>query len=556
MTLTAYRLFSGITMVGMSGVDTFEYWKYAKELIEGRADFIFDRLSFYALNMLALETLGINDYAIRAFIGAAQIANLALVYLLALRISRNPLVALSAAALYALNPVIISYAATELPHIYSVTFVLLAAHCAVWAIADGSPAGIRLIAAAAAGFFAAGAFLTHEDLILLAVGLGCALVLIVPNRGLSVSRVTGSTVVGTAFAGGFFSGLLWPMLVTGVGPSKLIADFFAVRAMMDANTLLRTGGAVFLTTAPRIFQNLAEFIGQPLFAVTLFVMVAAPLFQLWRRSERLREPLALEAMAVSHIALLVCIGRVYLEGSYNRVFLPAVALLLVFSLCSGYALARFALTHVMTGRNAQAVTTMLCVMVAAATLLAYQPQVYAAPPLSPHRKVYDAVKDLVTVKGKLLLPACFAPAEDFSLQVDWVGIGSEVYLGPNAVSVYLARELEPFEKLIGEHSIRFVLVADTYIRGMMSRERVEETFAIVYGVPLPPDTRDSLDVAPQQIWPGEMRVIWSQPACSFETKVLRRLLLERHAQVVARVPDVGEVYELPRDKAAGQTLKD
>src|SRR5215470_4417099 len=41
--LAAVRMFSGITKAGMNGVDTFEYWKYANEILHGKSDFIYDR---------------------------------------------------------------------------------------------------------------------------------------------------------------------------------------------------------------------------------------------------------------------------------------------------------------------------------------------------------------------------------------------------------------------------------------------------------------------------------------------------------------------------------
>src|SRR5262249_43167959 len=81
--LAAVRLFSGITEVGMDGVDTFEYWKYANEILHGKTDFIYDRLAFYAINVAALKILGANDYAIRAFVAGFTLLNIALVYSLA-----------------------------------------------------------------------------------------------------------------------------------------------------------------------------------------------------------------------------------------------------------------------------------------------------------------------------------------------------------------------------------------------------------------------------------------------------------------------------------------
>src|ERR1700730_4317138 len=79
LVLAAERLFSGVTMVGMTGVDTFDYWRIANELLHGRYESEYHRFSFYALNALAMKLLGANDYAIRAFIGGFAVLNVALV---------------------------------------------------------------------------------------------------------------------------------------------------------------------------------------------------------------------------------------------------------------------------------------------------------------------------------------------------------------------------------------------------------------------------------------------------------------------------------------------
>src|SRR5690242_9175243 len=56
--LVGYRLFAGITTVGMTGVDTFDYWRVANDFLHGHYDSEYHRLSFYALNALALKLLG------------------------------------------------------------------------------------------------------------------------------------------------------------------------------------------------------------------------------------------------------------------------------------------------------------------------------------------------------------------------------------------------------------------------------------------------------------------------------------------------------------------
>lgn len=73
MGVAAHRLFAGITVAGMTGVDTFYYWGVANDLLHGHYDSDAHRLSLYAVYALALKILGANDYAIRAFIGGLAV---------------------------------------------------------------------------------------------------------------------------------------------------------------------------------------------------------------------------------------------------------------------------------------------------------------------------------------------------------------------------------------------------------------------------------------------------------------------------------------------------
>ena len=183
MALICYRLFSGMTEVGMQGFDTFLYWKNADHLLHGQIDFNTDRLFFHALNALAMKTLGANDYALRSFISAAAVLNIGLVFLLSYRVSANAVVALTTTAVYAFNPTIFLYSGMELPHIYGATLVLAAAISALYTIDSTRARCPRLVFAGLTGFFLALATFTHEDLIFLAFAFAALLGLMNPRNG-------------------------------------------------------------------------------------------------------------------------------------------------------------------------------------------------------------------------------------------------------------------------------------------------------------------------------------------------------------------------------------
>jgi hypothetical protein len=163
--------------------------------------------------------------------------------------------------------------------------------------------------------------------------------------------------------------------------------------------------------------------------------------------------------------------------------------------------------------------------------------------VSPHRQLYDAVKDRVASERKLLLPACFAIEAPWP----WVGIASPVYLDGNVVQIYrLRRRFASVDRLIALHHVGYVYVATTPQPGMWPRERIERLFRETYGAPMDRTLLDALPRVSQQVWRGDTRVEWTSAACGYEAQTLRRLLEARGARVALTIPGMGDVYELKR----------
>lgn len=536
--LTAFRLFSGMTVVGMNGVDTFEYWKYADEFLHGKSDFDFDRLSFYAINVAAFKLLGVNDYAMRAFVAAFALVNIALVYLLGWLVARNAFVALAVAVLYAFNPTVLSNATTELPHIAGATFVLLAALFALPASDQSVPPHERLTAGFLLGAALACAVLTHEDLVFLIVGYVLAIALpavLSETRSAQAGRDLALALASLVVGGIVCTAAL--MVALRVGPVKMADHFLHLRTHFNENTALRTGGDFFGYVTLRMLKNFTvDTVGGVITAVTVVLGVIVPARFVVRRCDRMRVLLTLELPVLMYVVCFLGLAQIYLEGPYRRLFVPLIGPTLVFAVCGSYLLSR---TPQPLRRG---IATAAVFAGVAYILIGFQPWTFASPPISPHRRLYDAVRDLITPERKLLLPACYADYRP------WVGIGSRVYLDGNAVPIYQLRNWKSFDALIAAEHVGYVYVPGMQIPGPSYREWIEQLFRLTYGIPIDPALLNGLPQVSQEIWRGDTRVVWTDEACKFEAQVLRRLLHERGARLVETDP--GEIYELPRPGTA------
>ncbi|MBV8755447.1 MAG: hypothetical protein JO328_21545 [Hyphomicrobiales bacterium] len=536
MTLLARRLFAGMTSVGMTGIDTFAYWKDANDLLHGEHDFLSERPAFDALNVLAFKTLGVNDYAIRAFIAAFAVANVALVYLLSLAVARNALVALAAAGVYAFNPTLLAYAGTELPHVTGATFVLIAALCAVLAISADANFRARLAATFMVGAASTSAIFTHEDLAFLAAGylIVILLPLAVPaDRPLvSGGRARMAAAALAAFVLGSAAGAAWPLLATGFEPERILHDMRALEATLDQNSAVRLAGDWWIVPRRFLKEITVDTFGRTITALATGAAVAVPAAFLWKRADDLRRLFTLEIPIVLYIAAFLLVIPIYLEGTYKRLIVPLAALIIVFAVGGTYLLSQ---------RLLRGLAGIAIVAWAAYVVIGGKPWQFATPPVTPYRALYDEIKDRVTAHRKLLLPACYA------VYKPWVGIGSPVYLGDNAVPIYPMQNLVSFDALIAANHIGYVYVALEPPRGgMWERDRIEQLFVTTYGVAPDPGLLDRLPRVPQEVWRNDTKVEWSPEACAFEAKVMRQLLDRRGARVVLMIPGMADIYELRR----------
>src|SRR5262249_14586 len=162
----------------------------------------------------------------------------------------------------------------------------------------------------------------------------------------------------------------------------------------------------------------------------------------------------LEIPAVIYFVGFLGLAQIYL-GNYQRVFVPLAAPMVVFAVCGAYVLLRTWLRWA----AAAAIVAWAAYLVVPA-----RPWSFAPPHLSPHRQLYDVVKDNVTAQRKLLLPACY------KLDFPYVGIGSGVYLDGNVVPIYLLKDFVSLDALIAINHVGYVYVPHEPLRGMWPRE--------------------------------------------------------------------------------------
>lgn len=181
--LGASLRFVAIDSLGLEGSDNTYYTNIACHWAEG--DWVLAigeseplyRPVVFAVFGIAVRYLGFNDWSIKTVNAGIDTGNILLVFLLASVLSRkNPVPALSAAAVFSVLPFTILIARSEQSHVLSTTTLLIATIFIALSTRAAKPStGLAL---AAVGGLATGlAALTHEELIFTSAGLATVLLL-------------------------------------------------------------------------------------------------------------------------------------------------------------------------------------------------------------------------------------------------------------------------------------------------------------------------------------------------------------------------------------------
>jgi hypothetical protein len=540
----AIQRFHDLTQAGMDGVDTFEYWMYVDQILHGHLNTTFNRLAAYSINVAAVKALGANDYALRFAVGIVSLLNGAAAFWLTWRLGRNGIAAVAAATVYCLLPVVVTYSRTELLHTYSGLFVL--ANTAALMVAVGG--SHRRLAVVAVGFFACLAMLTHEDLALMIVASGLILAATPPTafgsdrlvawpslRSLVEDCVLGLVGVGAAFA--------VCMLFTGVTPWGWLLGLLKVRDMVDENTHIRIGDRFFSgAVGPRI---LADFFVRTMGRIVIAagLAICAVVAVAWRHgrvgASTLRRFAVPAVVVVVYTILFILSANAYLEGTYQRMFVPFVPLVLIV-IFSGIALVLP--RPWLAGGVASVLAVLILTSFGAPVMLPGKSHV------SPHRQVYDVVKSLVNRRERLFLPACYYVGSRY------VGLSSTLYLGERAVPLSVTDPDTDFATFVRRERVRYVLVVKKPVPGLMRATTTHAIFSRLYQVEIPDGVAASLRPPTGEQWYGETNLRWSAAACALETDAERAAIARLGGQMVATVSDLAEIYDLGHRQDGGYTL--
>jgi hypothetical protein len=414
--------------------------------------------------------------------------------------------------------------------------VLIAALCAALATHTQATFQARLALIFIVGAAITSAIFTHEDLAFVAAGYLIVVLLpfaVPPDRPrVAGGRGRSAAAAFAAFVLGSAAGAAWPMLATGFGPGRILHDMRALHATLDENSAVRLAGDPGIVPARFLKEITVETFGRTITVLAAGGALLVPAVFLRHRADNLRRLLTLEIPLIVYIAGFLLVIAIYLEGTYKRLIVPLAALVIVFALCGAYVLSQ---------RFLRGLAGIAIAAWAAYVVVGGKPWQFSPPPVSPYRELYDAVKDRITADRKLLLPACYAVYQP------WVGIGSDVYLGDNAVPIYPMRDLIGFDALVAANRIGYVYVGFAPLGGgMWDRDRIEQLFVTTYGVSPDPRLLDRFPRVSQQVWRNDTRVEWSPEACTFEAKVMRQLLEQRGARVLLTIPGMADIYELAR----------
>jgi hypothetical protein len=439
----------GVVKNGIIGSDTFQYWDIALlwkshhyVLNNDTREFHqFFRPIFYALNLLSLHLFGVRDYSLRALIGIADVINVGLVVLVGWVFFHNFVLAILVAVCYATTPSAILLSQIELPHTYSVTFVLLMFLAWLLVHRKGNCTGgrpYRLIAAS--GLFGGCAAATHGSTTFLAPPMVMLLVL---NAFFSSSTpVKHRTLHAIREAAAFTAGFAVPYIFGGA----LVGYVYMSRALFSEATIRSPGDInrlrllwTYLSEGPRASMS-------PCVAYLAWAGAALILRQ-GLRSRRL--DLVFWSPLLILLGYSVLFSLVFGNVFYPRLYLPLdiFLLLVVFTLPRTIG----AMWGTIAGAASSLAVTSTVVFYTFTPQLPDIMRLFRGQSKGTVRAVYDAIGDRVGEHARLLV----AP------YVQWVHRPSfkvPVYFGDTMRYLLECRE-GTLDHFVTEEQVRYIFIS-------------------------------------------------------------------------------------------------
>jgi hypothetical protein len=438
-----YRLYE-IKRIGMWGVDTFQYWSISKSWSQGKPEILFYRPVAYIIQVLALKTVGYNDYSIKVINWLISLGNMLLIVAAANMLLSNKWVGLGCAFVYAFLPTAIEHSRHELLHIYGETFVLLSAITLIVAVRknDGNKLLVFL-----SGLSISFASQTHNDL---AVAIIAPFVVLLatcsPKKYGFQNAVKKYFLLCITISAGFWM----PYIVGGI--------FFGFRTLYNNMAYIKSINPLPSLDLVQLPYFILKITGlsvrlntNRIFEVFFWTsLIYSPFLSIWlaRKNIDWKGHFVPVLMGVSYIVgYVIIVQHNYENGGEERLFFPFVSLLI---LHVNYW--HFRLLEIVSPRW---VATSVVLLTSAAFVLTLPPpfsRTLTVP--SVYRQVYEIAGDKVNQENRLLvLPL------NYSVGLAPYRIAGEMYFGNNAIYLASVTKEGSLEDIVRKFNIRFIYIA-------------------------------------------------------------------------------------------------
>lgn len=481
-----FERFHGITTVGITGADTFSYWK--KALLWSEGEYLITKwyrpvavLTYAA----AMRLLGPHDYTIKVVNASADVLTMLLLFGVALWLLRNKWLALFSTALYAFLPRIIYQSRIELLHILSGTYVLLT-YCFFVLFLQMKEKSLlfRSMLLSIAALLAGMGANIHPDLAF----LGPAYVLCLAMAAWQERETLRSAVLNWFRNAALFTGVFLIPHALGVLAFGLEKTVYVMVGIGNEMTHAHNSDSQFEFFA-FLQKTMIKFLSENSSYVVAYafwgVFACVGLRLLLKKKEPLAAYLPL-LLIVCHIIIFCALTNKRVLSRLFIPFMPFVALMIVFWY-------QRALEIVFKRRFASLLVAIFAcyLLFTARTIRPYSGAVFISKTheVSRFRSVYDVIGDSVDEENKLIIfpILVYRPGHGFNF---------DTYFREHAIyGMYVREPIEPFllrEKVrymyVGKTELDYRVVGGTHFlrsfRGGLSPEEysLEKEYEYLNGI--------------------------------------------------------------------------
>ncbi len=446
------RLYN-ITNQGMMPGDGYSYLNEAKLWADGKTPTFlkgwFYRPVLYFLQGMAIKFFGYTDYSVKILNCIMDLFSIILIFLIASRLAGNRWVGLSGSLLYAFLNVVIYFSRYEMPQPVSTFFVMLAFYFFILFDNRGKKGFKTYLLLFLAGFSSGLAANTHPDLAFL--GPGYVLYLLIKQFDLKNKRDSIKTflIQAAIFTFSFF--LPYGLGFILFGFKRVLQVFFNEFLLANKNMPGKYGKM----PGPLIFLSvLLAVIRYPFasrYLIFALLITGAILIILYRRIKKEDDSLSayLPLILLSGYALFYASLIDTFNPSLGRILIPLIPLV-IFILTYWY----YKFFQQLLGKYALVffICFSLGLFFLSPKAMFKTVKYYKAP----QRTVYDALKDKVDEKNKVLLAPALLSFFDYSYRCD-------LYLGKNALYMVQLPIKDEYNatilrELLKDKNIRYIFI--------------------------------------------------------------------------------------------------